>query len=107
MSVTWYDGAPHPSWVATFYYEKGTVSYHCYLLELDMMEKNGGIILPHVYNSNVSQPMGCQQRSQKCCWTINVIKRSQKLFPNAFSKAPELSPPQKCIKMPGLNQISS
>lgn len=31
-----------------------------YLIELDMMEKNGGIILPHVYNSDVSQPMGCE-----------------------------------------------
>lgn len=45
-----------------------------YLLELDTMEKNGGIILPHVYNSEVSQPMGCDQRSQKCCCTVNVIK---------------------------------
>lgn len=45
-----------------------------YLLELDMMEKNGGIVLPHVYNSNVSQPMGCEQKSPKCCCTVKVIK---------------------------------
>lgn len=26
MNISWYDGAPHHSWVATFYYGKGTVS---------------------------------------------------------------------------------
>ena len=36
-----------------------------YLLELDTMEKNGGIILPHVYNSNVSQPMGLWAKGSK------------------------------------------
>lgn len=34
----------------------------------------GALFSPHVYNSNVSQPMGCEQRSQKCCCTVNVIK---------------------------------
>lgn len=60
-----------------------------YLWEFDMLEKNGGIILPHAYNSNISQPMSCQQRFQMCCCTVNVIK-DERVSPESF---------QECISL--------